>query len=87
MAKGNKPKDELVSKACSSCYDTFFTDYLRLKEASGGMPPKWGKVSFHCPSCGQVCRDCVLEKKQLFSGNIYSCKNCGSQVKLREEAM
>lgn len=87
MAKGDKPRDELVSKTCSNCYDTFFTDYLRLKDASGGMPPKWGKVSFHCPRCGQVCRDCVMEKKQVFGGNIYACKNCGSQVKLREETM
>ena len=87
MAKGTKSRDELVAKACGDCYDTFFTDYLRLKEAQGGMPPKWGKVSFHCPSCGQICNDCVEEKKQFFGGPSYKCKNCGSELKLREEEM
>ena len=77
MAKGTKSRDQLVAKACDDCYNTFFTDYLRLQEAKGGMPPKWGKVSFHCPVCGQICNDCVEEKKQFLGGSSYRCKNCG----------
>ena len=87
MAKGTKSRDQLVAKACGDCYNTFFTDYLRLQEAKGGMPPKWGKVSFHCPTCGQICTDCVEEKKQFLGGLSYRCKNCGSDVKLKEETM
>ncbi|MBN1682422.1 hypothetical protein JW865_02590 [Candidatus Bathyarchaeota archaeon] len=86
-AKGEKDETLPISKACGDCYDTFFTDYRCLIEAKGGMPPKWGKVSYHCPKCGQICNDCIEEKKQFLRGIIIKCKNCGSTVQIREEAM
>ncbi len=85
-AKGKKDP-EVVTKVCGDCYNLWFIDHIELKKASGGMPPRWGPVTFHCPRCGQICTDCAEEKQRFLRGKTYVCKNCGSELTLREQPM
>ncbi len=74
------PKDE-VFRTCDDCFDSLFTDLIDLKLPSGRNVTAGLKVSFNCPKCGDICRDCAVEKKSWIASGHY-CKNCGSKVNL-----
>ena len=85
LAKGD-PEVEIVKKVCGECYELFFADTRELKKAQGGMPPLWGTVTYHCPVCGNICADCIEEKKGWFSSKIV-CKGCGSEIRMQNYTM
>jgi len=85
LARG-ETEVEIVKKVCGPCYELFFADIRELEKAKGGMPPRWGTVTYHCPNCGNICVDCVEEKKSWFSTKQV-CKACGSDVRMQNYTM
>lgn len=64
---------------CEDHYESWTKKHTRFDE----LGAKWG-ISFSCPNCNDICKQCALEKKGMFNKSKYYCKNCNSEVRTKD---
>jgi DNA-directed RNA polymerase subunit RPC12/RpoP len=77
-------KQDTVVQVCWDHYSMFFIDEAEIVPSRGGMPPRWGSVTYRCPVHGEICNMCVEEKRALLRGKKIVCKACGSEIMMTE---
>jgi hypothetical protein len=62
----------------------FYIDEAEIEPSRGGMPPRWGSVTYTCPTHGEICNTCVEEKRKFLGGKNVVCMACGSEIRMSE---
>jgi len=75
---------DTVTQVCWDHYSLLFIDEAEIVPSRGGMPPRWGSVTYNCPIHGDICTLCAVEKQQFLRGKKLVCKACGSEIRMSE---